>query len=97
MRHITHIIEKNESSTGVAIARRRLCEIDDVLETHRLYSSKQYCLSKSSRWQKFYVNYLQNVFGYLQNVFDGAAKFPERSFGDGGYLNNAPFTPWTRC
>jgi patatin-related protein len=81
------------SAFPFAFEPMKLCEIDEVLETHRLYSGKQYCLSKSSRWQKFYVNYqLQNVFGYLENVFGRATKFPERSFGDGGYLNNAPFS-----
>jgi patatin-related protein len=73
------------SAFPFAFEPMQLCEIDEVLATHHLYSSKSYCFSESSRWQKFYLNYLQGVFG-------GAIKFPKRSFGDGGYLNNAPFS-----
>jgi patatin-related protein len=73
------------SSFPFAFEPMRLCEIDEVLAAHDGYSAKKYCFSKSTRWQKFYVNYLQGVLG-------GATKFPQRSFGDGGYLNNAPFS-----
>jgi hypothetical protein len=37
------------SAFPFAFEPMQLCEIDEVLETHRLYSGKQYCLSKSSR------------------------------------------------
>jgi patatin-related protein len=73
------------SSFPFAFEPMRLCDIDEALSTHGNYATKSHCFAESTRWHKFYVNYLQDVFG-------GATKFPKRSFGDGGYLNNAPFS-----
>jgi patatin-related protein len=73
------------SSFPFAFEPMRLCDIDEFLTSHRIYATKQYCLSESERWQKYYTN-------YLEGIFPGATRFPQRSFGDGGYLNNAPFS-----
>jgi patatin-related protein len=73
------------SSFPFAFEPMRLRDMDEVLSSNSRYSVKKYCFSASERWQKFYVNYLQGVYG-------GATEFPDRSFGDGGYLNNAPFS-----
>jgi len=73
------------SSFPFAFEPMQLCDIDEILRRKSSYSAKRYCFSGSSRWQKFYTNYLQDAFG-------GATEFSRRSFGDGGYLNNAPFS-----
>jgi patatin-related protein len=73
------------SSFPFAFEPMQLCSIDEILKPHPDWSDKTYCHSGSSRWQKFYTN-------YLHGVLPGSTRFAERSFGDGGYLNNAPFS-----
>lgn len=73
------------SSFPFAFEPMQLCDIDETLKGHGTYANKPFCLSASTRWQKFYTN-------YLEGIYPGATKFPKRSFGDGGYLNNAPFS-----
>jgi patatin-related protein len=73
------------SSFPFAFEPMRLCDIDEFLTNHAVYATKRHCLSDSERWQKYYTN-------YLEGIFPGATRFPQRSFGDGGYLNNAPFS-----
>jgi patatin-related protein len=73
------------SSFPFAFEPMRLCDIDEFLAVHPVYSTKRDCFSDSERWQKYYTN-------YTEGVFSGATPFPQRSFGDGGYLNNAPFS-----
>ena len=73
------------SSFPFAFEPMRLRAIDGILSHSSIYATKPYCLSGSTRWQKYYVN-------YLAGVLPGSTDFPERSFGDGGYLNNAPFS-----
>jgi patatin-related protein len=73
------------SSFPFAFDPMRLCDIDEFLTSHRIYATRQYCLASSERWQKYYTN-------YLEGVFPGATPFTQRSFGDGGYLNNYPFS-----
>jgi patatin-related protein len=73
------------SSFPFAFEPMQLCGIDDILTHSSIYGGKKYCLSGSTRWQKYYTN-------YLQGVLPGSTPFPQRAFGDGGYLNNAPFS-----
>jgi patatin-related protein len=73
------------SSFPFAFEPMQLCDMDATLQGHGTYAEKDYCASKSTRWRKFYTN-------YLDGIYPGATKFPQRSFGDGGYLNNAPFS-----
>jgi patatin-related protein len=73
------------SSFPFAFEPMQLCSIDDILTHSSIYAGKKYCLSGSTRWQKYYTN-------YLQGVLPGSTPFPKRAFGDGGYLNNAPFS-----
>jgi patatin-related protein len=92
------------SSFPFAFEPMQLCNIDEILRADRDYVRKTYCWSKSSRWQKFYTNYLQPAQGATptavtgeatdqrQSVLETATPFPQRAFGDGGYLNNAPFS-----
>ena len=78
------------SSFPFAFEPMRLCDIDDALGKNSNYAQKSYCHSKSTRWQKFYTNYLDGT-SLGGNTVEPIA-FPKRSFGDGGYLNNAPFS-----
>ncbi len=73
------------SSFPFAFEPMQLCSVDDILRHSSTYAPKNYCSSGSTRWQKYYTN-------YLQGVLPGTTPFPERAFGDGGYLNNAPFS-----
>ena len=71
------------SSFPFAFEPMRLCDIDDILDGFPYYSGKV-CKSDSDRWQRFFQDYL-NPTGVR------AIPFPQRSFGDGGYLQQ-PFT-----
>jgi hypothetical protein len=75
----------------------QLCDIDGELNASSVYASKADCRSDSKRWQKFYTNYLDptersGAPGNPGNPSVAKVKFPKRSFGDGGYLDNAPFS-----
>jgi patatin-related protein len=81
------------SSFPFAFEPMRLCDIDEILCNDPIYSrDKDYCRSNSARWQKFYTEYLELNPGAQDAVYAGSTGFPKRSFGDGGYLNNAPFS-----
>ncbi len=74
------------SSFPFAFEPMQLCNIDSFIKTGSIYPAKfDYCKSGSARWKKFFTN-------YLDGVLPTATPFPERPFGDGGYLNNAPFS-----
>ncbi|HET9167336.1 MAG TPA: patatin-like protein, partial [Candidatus Angelobacter sp.] len=73
------------SSFPFAFEPMQLCSIDDILKSSTNYANKKYCFSGSTRWHKYFTN-------YLQGVINTAKPFPQRPFGDGGYLNNAPFS-----
>ena len=57
-----------------------LCDVDEVLPGVRAYCDDRDARSASTRWQPFFKNYLK------------PEEFPKRPFGDGGYLDNKPFT-----
>ena len=73
------------SAFPVAFEPMCLCDTDTILERYGSYALDQNCRSESTEWQRFYKDYL-NPAG-VQSV-----KFPKRSFADGGYLDNKPFT-----
>jgi len=73
------------SSFPFAFEPMQLCSMDDILLDSSIYAGKPYCLSTSTRWRKYYPN-------YLAEVLPRSTPFPQRAFGDGGYLNNAPFS-----
>ena len=62
-----------------------LCDIDAVLKATPEFTDKEVCRSGSDRWQQFYEE-------YLQPTGVPSVPFPQRSFGDGGYLDNKPFS-----
>jgi patatin-related protein len=73
------------SSFPFAFEPMQLASVDEVLTRHRVWSERKFCHAGSSRWQRYFTN-------YLHGVLPGATPFVDRSFGDGGYLNNAPFS-----
>src|SRR5262249_30085303 len=76
------------SSFPVAFEPMRLCDIDDILEGFSYYRGDTLCRSDSERWQRFFKDYL-NPTGVK------TIPFAKRSFGDGGYLDNKPFSDAT--
>jgi predicted acylesterase/phospholipase RssA len=81
------------SSFPFAFEPMRLCDIDEALASDPIYAlARPYCRSDSTRWQKFFTNYLQTDPADVDAVDPRSTPFPRRSFGDGGYLNNAPFS-----
>ena len=73
------------SSFPFAFEPMSLCDIDAVLKTTPEFANKTVCHSGSDRWQPFYEE-------YLQSTGAPSVPFPKRSFGDGGYLDNKPFS-----
>jgi len=72
------------SSFPFAFEPMRLCDIDEVLATFKNYRGADTKQMKE-KWEKFFSD----------NVGAGAGQqicFNTRSFGDGGYLDNKPFT-----
>ena len=60
-----------------------LCDIDDVLRKLRRHGKDSE--SEDPQWQRFFRD-------YPGSDVTGTVPFPKRSFGDGGYLDNKPFT-----
>src|SRR6266403_3842521 len=73
------------SAFPFAFEPMRLEDMDSVLQGRPRYKGDDSFKSASRRWEKFYKNYV-NAGGL------GTAPFPERSFNDGGVLDNKPFT-----
>lgn len=65
----------------------RLADIDRVVSTFDRFKDDPGVKSDSTRWHPFFSD-------YLVRETDGSFKtdFPERAFGDGGALDNSPFS-----
>ena len=72
------------SSFPFAFEPMCLTDIDSILRKKDPYK-KSDCLADSKLWQRFYRDYLDP-----RGV--STVPFPERAFGDGGYLDNKPFS-----
>jgi len=72
------------SSFPFAFEPMSLTDIDEVIRLFPRYRSGS-CPSDSNRWNIFFRDYLQAE--GIETV-----PFRKRSFGDGGYLNNKPFS-----
>jgi patatin-related protein len=59
-----------------------LSDIFPVLRTATAHANQPYCDPATGKWQNFYVDYAQ----------DTELPFAGRAFGDGGYLDNKPFS-----
>jgi patatin-related protein len=73
------------SSFPFAFEPMRLCDIDEVLDTFPAYSKEDYPKLKEE-WTRFFRDYIDP--GHEQDKMS----YLNRSFGDGGYLDNKPFT-----
>lgn len=74
------------SSFPFAFEPMRLCDIDEVLDLFPHYRHDENCKSSSAKWQRYFIERI-NPDTDVENL-----RFPKRSFGDGGYLDNKPFT-----
>ena len=72
------------SSFPFAFEPMCLSDIDTILQRLR-YNGHVDCTSESQLWQRFYRDYLDP-----RGV--STVKFSKRAFGDGGYLDNKPFS-----
>jgi patatin-related protein len=81
------------SAFPFAFEPMKLADLDVLLPTIEGYQSKPEQLAKyksdSPHWHAFIEDYLQTD---MQGEVLTDSFFPERSFGDGGYLDNKPFS-----
>ena len=73
------------SSFPFAFEPMCLADTDALLKRMNKYKKNANSLSNSNLWQRFYRDYLDP-----RGV--STVPFPKRAFGDGGYLDNKPFT-----
>jgi patatin-related protein len=73
------------SSFPFAFEPMCLCDTDELLAKLPGYRGDENCKSGSPEWQRFYRDYLDP-----RGV--STVPFPKRAFGDGGYLDNKPFS-----
>ena len=73
------------SSFPFAFEPMCLSDTDSILARLTRYNSNGDCRSDSKLWQRFYRDYLDP-----RGVT--SVPFPKRAFGDGGYLDNKPFS-----
>jgi patatin-related protein len=73
------------SSFPFAFEPMCLSDIDSLLKKLRKYNVNDECSSSSGMWRRFYRDYLDP-----RGV--STLPFPKRAFGDGGYLDNKPFS-----
>jgi patatin-related protein len=62
-----------------------LSDIFPVVQAAPLHRDKPYASVATHQWERFYS-------AYMQDPSPGITPFPIRAFGDGGYLDNKPFT-----
>ena len=75
------------SSFPFAFEPMRLCDIDEVLNLFGEYRKESVSKSDSKIWQRFFKEELDPESGDPVRP----PRFAQRSFGDGGYLDNKPF------
>lgn len=78
------------SSFPVAFEPMKLSDIDDVLATMPAHRARAGQGRDPSRWREFFPAYRPPSSG--QMLPDAAYDFTGRSFADGGYLDNKPFS-----
>jgi patatin-related protein len=74
------------SSFPFAFEPMRLSDIDEVLAILPDYTDKAHCKSDSEKWKRYFKEILDPRTG-VPNL-----RYARRSFGDGGYLDNKPFS-----
>jgi patatin-related protein len=73
------------SSFPFAFEPMRLCDIDEVLDRFAEYDNKETRKQVVEKWQSFFKDYKDPLNGK-------PLEFGKRSYGDGGYLDNKPFS-----
>lgn len=73
------------SSFPFAFEPMVLSDTDKILNRLKEYYRSELSKSESAEWQRFFKDYLDP-----RGV--SSVAFPKRAFGDGGYLDNKPFT-----
>ncbi|HKY45223.1 MAG TPA: patatin-like protein [Pyrinomonadaceae bacterium] len=73
------------SSFPFAFEPMRLCDIDEILDRFPEYDNKQARKTVAEDWKLFFKETKHPLTGE-------PLQFIERSYGDGGYLDNKPFT-----
>jgi patatin-related protein len=73
------------SSFPLAFEPMALGDIDEVVGASPNYVGKENCRSKNKSWEKFFIDYVNPKVPNL-------VAFQDRAFGDGGYLDNKPFS-----
>jgi patatin-related protein len=82
------------SAHPAAFEPMRLADIDDILKNHEDYSSHEKGRANDASWDAFYEEYLQVKTDKEEKMgLESLRKtFQERSFSDGGVLDNSPFS-----
>ena len=76
------------SAHPAAFEPMRLGDVDAVLSRHSSYANNREVRADSSRWRRFFEEYLRPRDGDLDQQ---AKEFLKRDFNDGGVLDNRPF------
>jgi patatin-related protein len=71
------------SSFPFAFEPMALCDIFPIVRKRTLHRTAEYCKADTKEWQRFYKDYIKD---------EPDLPFDKRPFGDGGYLDNKPFT-----
>jgi patatin-related protein len=64
-----------------------LCDIFPILRASPIHSKQPYCNPDTTAWQEFYLDYIGDP-----DAATRSEPFQLRPFGDGGYLDNKPFS-----
>lgn len=84
------------SSFPFAFEPMLLDDIDDILRRRKFAAAydNEDCRSGSPRWKRFFTEYLKNDDAAPRGGGGGEREidFTARAFGDGGYLDNKPFS-----
>lgn len=73
------------SAFPLAFEPMTLCDIDEVVAANPHYAGRDECRSKNKEWEKFFLD-------YVDPKIPSRISFQDRAFGDGGYLDNKPFS-----
>jgi len=73
------------SSFPFAFEPMRLCDINEVLDRFPEHNDKDARKTAVEKWQAFFKE-------HCDPITNSSIEFGERSYGDGGYLDNKPFT-----
>lgn len=87
------------SSFPFAFEPMALTDIQDILSSSAFYNVYKY---EPEKWKRLFQDYLRGSGGSISvekeaDITEAVHRFEERPFGDGGYLDNKPFSYTTRA